>query len=113
MSDPMFKDMRDCWRQAMRRLWLVGVVGILVSVMACVPPFSTKNESDVILRVTSIEATAGGDGTGGSTLISDVVSDEGAVFNDNATVNLEAILKNPLITDVGQFNDVQLTNYTV
>ncbi len=91
----------------MRRLWLVGF--LILGVSACSPPFGAKNESDVILRVTNITATAGGNGTGGETLLSDVTP----VFNDNATVTIEAIPKNSLVEELGQFNDVQLTNYAV
>jgi hypothetical protein len=86
----------------------------MIGIVGCTNDLSEKNESDVILVMLSIAADEGsGPGSGvGSVLLSDVVS-EGSVFNDNATMTIEALAKNPATTNLGRYNDVMFESYEV
>lgn len=95
----------------MRVLCLVGAGTLALA--GCTPDFATQNDSNVILRVVKVEATAGGEGTGGAFLLSDVHDTNGGAFNDNATVTVENILKNGNVTDIGKFNDVLLERFEI
>lgn len=78
----------------------------------CTPDWATQNDADVILRITDITGSPGGDGQeDGDTLFSDVGR---VVFNDNATLELDLYEKNPNEDFVaGGFNDVIVRRYTV
>ena len=67
----------------------------------------------MILRVSSVEATAGGEGQGGAFLVSDVHDTKGGNFNDNVIVHVENIPKNSNVTSIGKFNDVMLERFEV
>ena len=95
----------------MRLLCLV-VAGAL-ALAGCTPDIATQNDSNVILRVVSVEATAGGEGTGGAFLLSDVHDTNGGNFNDNVVITVQNIPKNGNTTDLGRFNDVTLERFEV
>jgi hypothetical protein len=96
----------------MRAIHLVAVGGLAMA--GCTPSFVTQDESQVILRVTRVEATAGGEGTGGIFLLSDVKDTSGGVFNDNVALTVESVPKNgnPGV-DLGKFNDVIIERFQV
>jgi hypothetical protein len=89
-----------------------GVILGAALAVACTPDFVEQNASNVLLRVTGVAAEAGGDGEGGATLISDIASTEG-VFNDNVTITLQNLSKNPSIPAPGAFNDVVVERYQI
>src|SRR5215470_3999672 len=92
----------------MRATHLVAVGALAMA--GCTPGFVTQDESQVILRTTRVEATAGGQGTGGAFLMSDVTP----VFNDNVTVTVASVPKNGNTgIDLGKFNDVVLERFQV
>jgi hypothetical protein len=99
------------------RLIMVGAAAAMLA--GCTPEFARQDDSAVILRVTSVTTSTGGTtgatgGSGlGSVLLSDVRSDTGSVFNDNATISVESIAKNQNGPTLGTFNDVILEQYTV
>jgi hypothetical protein len=66
----------------------------------------------VSLVIDSMAATAGGDGTSGSFLLSDVVDDDGGAFNDTGTATVRLLHKNPLLTP-SAINAVTIQRYTV
>lgn len=81
---------------------------------ACVPDFAEQGDAPVLLRVTLVSATAGGEGTGGSFLLSDVRDTTGSFFNDNVQATVENIPKNGRFDETGsRFNDVILESYEV
>jgi hypothetical protein len=93
----------------MKRLTLFVLPALFVS--ACTADYATKDQSQVLLRITKITGeSGGGDGQSGDVLISDVTP----VFNDNATLTVEALRKNqnPSIV-VSPVNDVILERYEV
>jgi hypothetical protein len=95
------------WRKAMKRLGLSVI--LLVGLSACqARDFSTSNRSEVVLRINKVGAAS----PASDFLLSDVETD-GSVFNDNATVILEAVSKNPLVGNLTAVSDVFLTTYTV
>jgi hypothetical protein len=84
----------------------------------CSPDFVTTNDAPVLLRVDSIVGSTGGGGTTGgsgigSVLLSDVRTNDGGVFNDNATLTVENISKNQNGPTLGPFNDVVIDQYRV
>jgi hypothetical protein len=101
------------WRTGMKRGALVAIGTLALS--ACNPDFVTRDESQVILRITNIEAEAGGGGAGSGvgTVLNSDVSTGGSIFNDNATLTVDTIVKNRNLTDAGPLNDVILQRYEV
>jgi hypothetical protein len=95
----------------MKASWLVPVVALTLA--ACVPEFADQGEAPVILRITKITGRAGGGGESGDFLLSDL----DPVFNDNATISVQLISKNPTLgtgTQISGFaNDVLLQSYEV
>jgi hypothetical protein len=87
---------------------LLGVA-LLVGLSGCTPDFATDSEANVILRILSIEGESGEDQELGAFINSDVVP----IFNDNATVDLQALPKNPNLTGAAPFEDVLVTRYEV
>jgi hypothetical protein len=106
------QERRGHWRRAMKRISLIGILAI--SLTSCVVrDYATSSRADVILRILAVTGTSGLNGTEASVLFSDVLT-EGGVVNDSATVELEAIPKNPLFgDDLPNANDVILQSYTV
>src|SRR5262249_58504567 len=78
----------------MRVSHLIGVAALALGFASCTPDFATQDESQVILRVTNISATAGGEGTGGIFLLSDVLDTAGGGFHDKLALTLEAVPQN-------------------
>jgi hypothetical protein len=106
----------------MRRVWLLGVVGLSIVAVSCVQtPDFAKNTADVILRVTKVTGSPGSDDQeDGDFLFSDVAICEEvdgeiicSTVNDNAIIEFEVIPKNPTSSVTNEFNDVLLTNYRV
>jgi hypothetical protein len=80
----------------------------------CTPDFGENNSSPVILRIVRITASTGGDSGGGSGVDDVLNADIFPVFNDNATLEVEAIPKNQNESLVlGQLHDVLLESYEV
>lgn len=95
----------------MKGSW-VPVVALALG--ACVPDFAEQGDAPVVLRVNSVNATAGGEGEGGIFLLSDVRDTTGSIFNDNVEAVVENVPKNGGTTDTGsKFNDVILESYEV
>jgi hypothetical protein len=99
----------------MKAWWLVPVGALALA--ACVPDYAAQGDSNVILRITKISAQSGDSGTGsgtGDVLNSDVYC---PIVNDNATITVQAISKNPSIGTGGQItgfaNDVLVETYEV
>jgi hypothetical protein len=100
------------WRKAMRVRGFIVVAGAL-ALAGCTPDFATQNEAGVILRATTVSATAGGEGTGGAFLLSDVKDTTGSIFNDNVAITVENIAKNPTVSTNQTFSDVVLERFEV
>jgi len=101
-----------------RRSMRVLVLGLGIGVLAlsgCTPSFVNNNESNVLLEVISVEATAGGEGEGGAFLLSDVVDSKGGNFNDNVVITLRSVPKNqnPASLPPGEFESVEIERYEV
>jgi len=96
----------------MKRLSLLVILAAGLS--SCVArDYATSSRADVILRIVTVNATAGGSGTSAAFLQSDVLTN-GGVFNDVVTVELEAIPKNALLgTDLAPSNNLILQSYAV
>ena len=90
----------------------------IAALAGCTPDFGTANDAPVLLRVDNIVGSTGGGGTTGgsgigSVLLSDVRTTTGGVFNDNATLTVESVVKNQNGPVLGPFNDVVLDQYRV
>jgi len=94
----------------MKGSW-VAVVALALG--ACVPDFAERGDAPVLLVVTQVEATAGGEGTGGAFLGSDVRDTKGGEFNDSVAVTLENVPKNGRGVDPGRFNDAIIESFEV
>jgi hypothetical protein len=88
---------------------LLGALLLAVSSAGCTPDFGENGDSPVILRVVSIEAEEGQEEEAGAFLNSDVLP----IFNDNVTLTLEALSKNPRITGNLPLQDVLVERYEV
>jgi len=103
----------------MRAASLLMVGASIAALTGCTPGFGTANDAPVLLRVNSIAGSTGGTGgtTGGSgisqVLLSDVRTDTGSVFNDNATLTVESVIKNQNGPTLGPFNDIVIEQYRV
>ena len=98
----------------MKASWLVPIVALTLA--ACVPEWADQGEAPVLLRITKIIAQTGGGG--GDSGTGDVLnSDVDPVFNDNATISLETVSKNPFVGTgpviEGIANDVMAETYEV
>lgn len=73
------------------RAWALrgGVVSLAVIMGACVPQWAQDNSSPFILEIAAIT-----NGAGQTPIISDLQSDTGSVFNDEARVTVNAFRKN-------------------
>jgi hypothetical protein len=94
-----------------------GIAPILATLMllGCAIDPAEQNESDVLLLVTEIETTAGGTDEASVFLLSDVVrvEDPSGVFNDNATLTVENVPKNPNGPTQSHYSDVVMERYAV
>jgi hypothetical protein len=101
---------RESWRRAMKQACLLVAVAVLAGGLSgCTPDFQ-KNTADVILKIVSIE------GEDGTPVFSDVCSGSGgtcSTTNDNASLTLQLLSKNPNLVNPGPFNNVQITHYKV
>jgi hypothetical protein len=100
------------WRKAMKAIRLlcpVVIAALALAPMGCTPDFVENSEADVILRIVRLTGEPGSeDQDRGDVLFSDVCC---AIINDNISVDVELILKNPSVALPGQFNDVNLERY--
>ena len=87
------------------------VAACTLALAACTPDFLTQDQSEVILRVVTIEGKAGGTGSGSG--VNALNSDVNPVFDDIATITLQAIPKNPTLNSQGAFQDVTVERYEV
>jgi hypothetical protein len=85
--------------------WIAVLVTL--SLVGCVPQWAKDNDSDLIMRIAEVELQSGS-GESGSILNSDV-SD---TFNDDATLTVELLRKNPRAPSV-PVEDVVLESYQV
>lgn len=92
------------------RLTLAATVLVL---SACGGELLRTGRSPVYLVVTGIDTQQGG-GTAksGAFLLSDVSLDDGSVFNDNVTLSIAVVAKNPTVPTTAM-NAVTLTRYHV
>jgi hypothetical protein len=102
----------------MRAARLLMVGASIAALAGCTPGFGRANDAPVLLRVNSITGSTGGGGTTGgsgigSVLLSDVRTTEGGVFNDNATLTVESVVKNQNGPTLGPFSDVVIEQYRV
>jgi len=74
---------------------LAALAGLLCG--SCTPDFATQDKSNVILRITNVTGSPGGDQDAGDVLFSDVCC---AIINDNATLTFTAFLKNQNLTEI-------------
>ena len=86
----------------------VAVLGGLLC-WGCAADFVETSEANVILRIVRITGESGHDSEEGDFILSDVTPN----FNDNATLEMEVIAKNPRLPDPGIFNDVYVSQYEV
>jgi hypothetical protein len=101
------------WRTPMRAAYLV-TAGLL-AFAACTPDYADDGRSPVMLRIIRVTAGAGGSGTGGAFLLSDVRDDEGnGVFNDDVILTVQNVPKNQNDGTVyTRLQDVVLERYEV
>lgn len=97
------------WRKAMKVLALLVVAGL--PLFGCTPDFITNNSASVFMEIASIEA-ASGSSVGGE-IRSDVVSDEGSVFNDDANVTVNIFRKNPSVSSTSPLEHTYMDSYEV
>jgi len=81
------------------------MVGLFVT--GCVPQWARNNDSDFIMRIAEV-VTKSGSGGEGAILNSDV----GDTFNDDGTLTVELLRKNPLASSI-PVEDVLLESYQV
>ena len=89
----------------------VGAAACVISLASCGGEMLRTGRSPVYLVVESIEAGAQG-GTPAAFLISDVRADDGSVWNDNVSLTLRSLEKNPDAT-AAPVNTITLTRYRV
>jgi len=97
---------------------ILTIILLMTAVSACTPKWARDaGDADVVLQMASVLGQKGGSEESGTTqLLSDVRTDEGGFFNDNAELTLRTLRKNPLLSDsfAGTgLNDVLLERYTV
>ena len=95
-----------------RQFWIVTLLTACAAAAAGCGDAVRQGTGPVLLVIDSMAATAGGDGTGGSFLLSDVADDDGGTFNDTGTATVRLLHKNPLLAP-SSINAVTLRRYTV
>jgi hypothetical protein len=98
---------RPGWLRTLAAASLAALFGLPHG--GCTPDFAEDSQATVILRILEIEAEAGDDPQASAFLNSDV----DPIFNDNATVTLEALPKNPNFTADADFESVLVSRYEV
>jgi hypothetical protein len=88
---------------------LLGAVLLALSSVGCTPDFGENGDAPVLLRVISIETEEGQEQEAGAFLNSDVIP----IFNDNVTLTLETLSKNPRISTNFPLQDVLVERYEV
>jgi hypothetical protein len=84
----------------------------VITSVSCGGELLRTGRSPVYLVITGIAATAGSSGEESSFLLSDVSTDDGAVFNDSVEISLRADAKNTTLPTTS-LNDVTMTRYRV
>lgn len=98
-------------RSTIARIVVAGAC--LISAAGCGGELLRTGRSPVYLVVDSVSTTQGGGlAQTASFLQSDVALADGSVFNDNVTVTLRSVAKNPTV-DTTDINAVTLTRYRV
>jgi hypothetical protein len=96
------------------RLHHAVLIALLGATAACTPGFVEDNESNVLLRIVEVLTQATGATTEDASFLLSDVRFEGGVFNDNATLTVANIPKNPNPNLLqGDFNDVIIERYEV
>ena len=85
----------------------IAVSLVALSAVGCVPQWARNNDSDLLMRIVDVELESGS-GEAGAILNSDV----GDTFNDDATLTVELLRKNPRAPSV-PVEDVVLESYQV
>ena len=94
----------------MKSLKMLGVVGLAVSMVGCVPDWARENETGILMEIAGIEGRPGVEGIDdGAILISDVTP----VFNDDALVTVNVYRKNPTVSATSALEHVRLESYQV
>ena len=83
----------------------------MVAATGCTPRWAREGNGDVLLVMTATAASGGASGGGGTVLLSDVRNP--GIVNDNASLTVRSIIKNPQGPVMGAVNDVILRRYTV
>jgi hypothetical protein len=97
---------------------LVGAALVAVSTASCGSDLLRTGRGPVLLIIDAMTASAGGDGTFTSNLLSDVNRD-GSVFNDLGRATIRAVLKNQaapvsgIVTSTTPLQSVTITRYRV
>lgn len=100
----------------MRTLGVLALVAGLAASGCGIPDAAEQDGSNIILLVTEVVATPGGEGTESAFLLSDVVrvSEPAGVFNDNALITVESTPKNPNTNlTLSAYDTTNLQRYTV
>jgi hypothetical protein len=92
------------------RIRLIAAAVLAVASAGCTPEWARQGNGDVLLVMNATAAT-GAEGGGGTVLLSDVRNP--SVANDNASLTVQSIVKNPNLSTTGAVNDVILRRYTV
>ena len=82
-------------RPAFARVALVALTAATTVSCGISPDYVQQDESQVILRIVNITATANGEDDS-AFMTSDVLTN-GGIFNDNAVLTVQALLKNPAL----------------
>jgi hypothetical protein len=91
---------------------LVLVIGLALTSAACAGGQVRQGRSPMILVIDSLTATAGGSGTAGSTLQSDVFT-AGGVISDSGSVTFRLVPKDPIGAAPSEVNAVVIDRYRV
>lgn len=96
--------------KVMRSVKMALILGGVTMMAGCVPDWARENETGLLMEISNISTTAGGQGgSEGVILLSDVSPD----FNDDATVTVNIYRKNPTVTSTSALEHVRLESYAV